>query len=232
VDYFLELLRFRTTMPVPGYKVTGAIDSINRHVSEALKAGAVMFLASDEAKWHSDMLPETSSTTEKPKWTHRRVDPTVSAAFPLAMPDLALAGNCYATDNCTACVFHLMRAAEWGLRALVHAVGVTTPKIALEFQQWQNLIEQVESTVTNAHVERWPQPAKSNAQAFFSRVIADGYAFKDDIRNVTMHTRTGGTYDTRGALSAMNRVMEFFSRLATKVDENTQTSILDPSRFM
>lgn len=88
------------------------------------------------------------------------------AARVWALGELESARNCYATDNYTACVFHLMRMAEHGLRALVTAVGVTTPKVPLEYQQWQNLIEQVESKVGAARIEHWPQPAKANATRF------------------------------------------------------------------
>ena len=42
----------------------------------------------------------------------------VYEAFAPARRDISGAGSCYATDNPTACVFHCMRAAEYGLRAL------------------------------------------------------------------------------------------------------------------
>src|SRR4051794_4802873 len=42
----------------------------------------------------------------------------VKAAFPSAMPDVLEVGNCLAAECNTAAVFHLMRVAEVGLRAL------------------------------------------------------------------------------------------------------------------
>src|SRR5262249_20723072 len=38
--------------------------------------------------------------------------------FPSAVNDIRAAGNCYATDNSTACVMHLMRVLELGLNSL------------------------------------------------------------------------------------------------------------------
>jgi hypothetical protein len=44
--------------------------------------------------------------------------PEVFDAFPDANTDILSAGNCYATDNDTACVLHCFRVAEYGLRGL------------------------------------------------------------------------------------------------------------------
>src|SRR5216683_4653264 len=45
-------------------------------------------------------------------------------AFPRANDDVTEAGNCLALERSTACVMHLMRAAEVALRALAKALGV------------------------------------------------------------------------------------------------------------
>ena len=141
----------------------------------------------------------------------------VEKAFPDATSEIKEAGSCYALARNTAAVFHLMRAAEHGLRGFVIAVGISTPAIPLEYQQWQALIEQFAS-LSKVAVDKWPEPMRTNARAFFSRVIADFFAFKDDVRNVCMHTRTGGTYDGPGALSVRNRVV-MSSRLSATVLE-------------
>lgn len=43
--------------------------------------------------------------------------PTVSSKFPEAMADIEEAGNCYALNRSTACVLHLMRVLEVGIKA-------------------------------------------------------------------------------------------------------------------
>ena len=47
----------------------------------------------------------------------------VKNKFPKANEEITLAGNCYATENYTACVFHLMRGVEHGAKAMVKAMN-------------------------------------------------------------------------------------------------------------
>lgn len=155
----------------------------------------------------------------------------IGVAFPSAYAEIVEANTCYALGRDTGAVFHLMRAVEHVLRAVAIAVGVTAPVIPLEYQMWENLIDQIEKHSSKAY-EKWAKENKANARAFFNRIIADFYSFKDDIRNVMMHTRTGGTYDQPRAFSVMTRVRECFERVATKIDENTNANdLLDPAMF-
>src|SRR5205085_5356579 len=48
----------------------------------------------------------------------------VATKFPQANKEIKEAGNCYATGNYTASVFHLMRAVEHGARALVKRLKI------------------------------------------------------------------------------------------------------------
>ncbi len=85
-------------------------------------------------------------------------------------------------------------------------------------------------TLTEDAPDNWSQPSKENARTFFSSTAADLDYFKNAIRNVLMHTREG-LYDGPGALSARNRVEEFFQRLPGGIGEHGSTSLLDPSVF-
>jgi len=228
-----EIQRFQTALklrssqhPMPQWEAIANIDALNHRIDDVLKQAVFMHVSLEKAKFHSSVSDEAMA------WKKRVVDAAIVAAFPSSHKEMVRAFDCYATGNDTACVFHLMRAAEHGLRALVVGVGVVNPVVPLEYQQWQNLIEQVESYVRNARIDRWSQPAKGNAQAFFSSVVSDFYAFKDDIRNILMHTRTGGTYDEHQALHLIERVTNCLLRLAKHVGEDSQQqSILDPARF-
>lgn len=153
----------------------------------------------------------------------------VAQRFPSAKPEIRECGTCYALGRHTASVFHAMRAVEHGLRALTGAVGVVSPKVPLNYQDWNCLIQQVESR-SEAAVDTWGKSAEvTNARQFFHRLVADLYLFKDDVRNVTMHTRA--SYDAPGALSVRNRAAEWFAVLATRVSENTTDSILEKRLF-
>src|SRR5258708_27661332 len=153
----------------------------------------------------------------------------VNHKFKEATREIAEAGTCYALGGNTASVFHLMRGVEHGLRALTRAVGVTAPKIPLNYQEWNCLIEQIESR-SDAAISTWGKGAETtNARQFFHRIVPELYLFKADVRNVTMHTRQ--SYDAPGALSVRNRASEWFAVLATRVSENTTDSILEKHLF-
>lgn len=50
--------------------------------------------------------------------------PDVKTKFPLANQDITIAGTCYAMNDYQGCVFHLMRAVEYGARAMLEELGV------------------------------------------------------------------------------------------------------------
>jgi len=153
----------------------------------------------------------------------------IGQRFPLATVEIVEAGTCYALGRNTASVFHLMRGVEYGLRTLTHAVRVTEPKIPLNYQEWNCLIDQVKSRADEA-IAGWGRGAEATiARQFFNRIVPDLYLFKDDVRNVTMHTRQ--SYDAPGALSVRNRTAEWFAVLATHVNENSDDQILEKARF-
>jgi hypothetical protein len=231
LEHAIMLVQFHINTPVTGHKARAAVDSINRHVNEALRDGAMLFLDPDKASWYSPLNPEIAYPNDKPKWESRQIDPKVQAAFPSAIGDLVAAGNCYATGNDTASVFHMMRAVEFGLRTLAEAVGAPVAKLPFEYEEWNTLINNVDST-WKASVDTWGKSAELiNARQFFKRIVADLHAFKDDVRNIIMHTR--GEYDSPGALSVRNRVDGWFGVLASKAHENmTSGDLLDRRLFV
>jgi hypothetical protein len=230
LDHLDQMMRFRSITPVPGYKVSSAIDSIHRHALEAFQTGAFMFIAADKAQWHCGLIAETAFPTDKPRWGRKEIDANVRKSFGAAIPELELAGNCYATENNTASVFHLMRAVEHGLRVFAVAVGNQVGVLPFDYQEWQQLIDGADKQ-WKASVDTWGKSAEQiNARAFFKRIIADLHAFKDEVRNVTAHTR--GSYDAPGALSIRNRVDAWFSLLASKAYEGMASgALLDRSLF-
>lgn len=86
--------------------------------------------------------------------------------FKRAQYDIKEAGNCLATGANTACVFHLMRVAEHGLRALarrfdIELVNTTTrrPK-PIEEATWQEIIDEVNLEIRNARNRATPAQEK------------------------------------------------------------------------
>src|SRR5260370_27264994 len=75
--------------------------------------------------------------------------------IPTARQDIRDAGNCLAFELHTACVFHLMRAAEHGLRKLARRLRVVVfhnkRPSALEESDWNKIIEAVKAKLQQSH---------------------------------------------------------------------------------
>jgi hypothetical protein len=144
-------------------------------------------------------------------------------AFTSAADDVVDAVNCLAADNNTACVFHLMRVAEFGLRALARERRVTLPKgRPLEWADWQQILDGI-GTKVKAIANKPRGAARERALVFYNGVLAEFGAFKDAYRNNVMHART--SYDEHQARSTMLHVREFMERLAEKIDEHPKRQI-------
>jgi hypothetical protein len=146
----------------------------------------------------------------------------VRTKFPSACPDIKDAGNCLALGLWTAAVFHLMRVAEFGMRALAKERSVTVGAAPLEWEPWGKVIEATKAQ--SKLINQWSKgQRKDDALAFYSGALADLNGFKDVYRNHVMHTR--GTYDQFQAKSCIHYVREFMRRLAEKIDEDPKTAI-------
>lgn len=149
-------------------------------------------------------------------------EPTIKA-FPSAKKDIEEGVDCYALEKNTACVFHLMRVAEYGLRAFARERGASFPKHPIEWAEWQNLLDQAEANAKATVKAMSRGPAKAAAAAFYSGAIGQVYGFKDEYRNAVMHARE--SYGERQALRALNQVRDFMNRLSLKIDEETKRPI-------
>jgi hypothetical protein len=134
------------------------------------------------------------------------------AKFPSAKADAIEAVDCYALGHYTACVYHLMRLLEHGLREMAHAVNLT-----FDVQQWQTIIEQIESRIRDTG-DHWPKSAaKSDWMKFYSEAAKEFFYFKDGWRNYASHG--GGPYDEHQALSVLEHVRTFMNHLSTRLSE-------------
>lgn len=147
---------------------------------------------------------------------------SVKAAFPSAAEDIKEAGNCIAVDCGTAAVFHLMRAVEWGIRALCVDLGIlTVPRktatIPIEFSEWDKMLDQVYPAVESKINAMAPGPQKQDCQEFYFPLLFDIRGFKDAFRNHVMHTRR--TYSQKAADDVLDYVHRFLVLLSTKISE-------------
>ena len=144
----------------------------------------------------------------------------VSYAFPLAKNDISQAGNCLAVECCTACVFHLMRVVEHGIRALANDRDVNISKGPIELATWEQLIKELEKS--EAAIQQYPKTLAREAQLnFYHGAMIEVRAFKNKFRNSVMHTRD--EYDLHEAMSAFTHVRTFMQVLSEKISDHSRT---------
>lgn len=145
------------------------------------------------------------------------------AKFASAQSEIEAGLDCYGLERYPACVFHMMRVAEIGMRALARERQVTFPNHRLEWAEWENVIDQIDSKAKAATAGMSRGPERDAARAFYAAAIAQLRAFKET-RNRIMHTR-GPVFDDLDALRAINQVRDFMNGLSAKIGEKTKTPI-------
>jgi hypothetical protein len=134
--------------------------------------------------------------------------------FKSARAEIKHAGNCLAADLNTAAVFHLMRASEFGLRALAQHLDAAPAKWPIEFSQWSDVIKDIAANLESnlsAVVQMTRGHDKDAASELYSGLLADVRHLKVT-RDRVMHTRE--SYDEKTALSVFDDVEKFMRRLA------------------
>jgi len=148
----------------------------------------------------------------------------VADAFPSAVPDIQEAGNCLSVGCYTACVFHLMRVAEYGLRALAHDRRITVAKkkpVALA--TWDDVLKELEDAENL--IRGFPRTKAREAQFdFFHGAMMELKRFKNKFRNRIMHSRQ--SYDMYQARSTFDHVKAFMEILASRISENKRTPVV------
>jgi hypothetical protein len=136
--------------------------------------------------------------------------------IPSSKSDTQEAVYCYALDRNTACVFHLMRVAEFGLRALAKKLKVKLTHggktvYPIEFADWGTVISECKTKIDNARKTLPPGKRQKTMELYAE--IADHCLFMKEIwRNNVSHARK--PYTEHLALDAMVKVRNFMNFLA------------------
>jgi uncharacterized protein YerC len=129
--------------------------------------------------------------------------------------------DCYALGHSTAAIFHLMRVAEFGLRALARERRVRLGKNKpIEWGTWNDLIVKIDAQVKKIAQKMRAGQKKDAALDFYSGALAHFSGFKDQYRNSVMHVRR--EYKGWEAEMAMRQVRDFMNKLSTKIGESTK----------
>jgi hypothetical protein len=146
---------------------------------------------------------------------------SVYEKFPSAREEIKNAGNCLAASLWTAGVFHLMRAAEYGLRAISHDRRIRIPKQKhIELATWEDIIKELEKAETE--IQNYPKTLAREAQfSFYHGVMMEFKRFKNKYRNSVMHSRD--SYNEPEAVAAFAHVKAFMGILSSRIGEGIRT---------
>jgi len=138
--------------------------------------------------------------------------------FPSAKQEIKEGIYSYALELNTASIFHLMRAAEIGLRALARRMKVKLPKgKRLEWAQWQEMLRGMNTVCDDIFTKMKAGSAKDELLEFYRGTLGQFYGFKDEFRNHVMHSRK--SYDEIKAGSVLGHMLDFMNKLADRIDE-------------
>ena len=145
----------------------------------------------------------------------------VSKSFPSAANDIRDAGNCLASECTTAAVFHAMRVAEYGLRALAYDRRIELEKKKpIELATWEDIIKKLEDAETE--IKGYPKTlARESQYDFYHGAMMQFRGFKNVFRNQIMHSRK--SYGRDMAFAIVNQVRDFMNILATRIAEDKRT---------
>ena len=133
----------------------------------------------------------------------------VAETFHDANKDILAAARCLALDEWTACVFHLMRVLELGLRSVAEMVGLPAEQTTSE--NWKNIIDQIEKRIRSIESEPKSTEKREKLRVYSGAAVQFRY-FKDAWRNHVSHSRAH--YDLKEAESIWNHVKTFLEQLA------------------
>ncbi len=157
----------------------------------------------------------------------RALGDRVYDAFPSARGDLSEAGNCLACGRNTAAAFHLMRAAEIGLKELGRDRQIPLAKnYKIAFEQWGTIIGELEIAIKA--VQQWPKsPTKEEAHKFYNSALVEIRAFNDGWRRRTAHVHPHQPpMNSEEARALWGHVERFLATLATKISEGSYTPLV------
>jgi hypothetical protein len=110
--------------------------------------------------------------------TGNHFDASVGERFPDAIPDMDEAARCFAFERATACIFHLMRVTEHGLKAIADLLEIHD-----HAPTWEPVIRKIDAELKADYKNR----KYKGDQDFLANASTHLHAVKVAWRNKTMH---------------------------------------------
>lgn len=137
-------------------------------------------------------------------------------SFPRANHEATEAGKCFATERYTACVFHLMRALEHGLRATALGLDLPEPTKGGD-RNWGNMLRDIKRKIDTNNSGLKMDHKWQGERDFYEKAYAFLEGVRNPVRNSTMHVEAD--YDEQGAIDILNACGAFMRHIATKLAE-------------
>jgi hypothetical protein len=113
------------------------------------------------------------------------------ASHPDIRPEIEAAGRCYAYGESTACIFHLMRVIDYGLRLVAASLG-----IAYDARSWDGIGKAIEKKMREKYGDKTDDWKAS--EPFYAEILTDIQAISRGHRNEALH-ELEKKYDEREA---------------------------------
>ena len=145
---------------------------------------------------------------------------SILEAFPSAKKEIEAGLDSYAFGDLSGCVFHMMRIAELGLRAIARERGIT--KVGsrrnkpLEWGTWKDVSDAIRGKIKEIQPKA-AGPKRDAALAFYENALDKMRFMQGLYRDPTMHFRD--KYEQGEAFDAISNTFSFMATLATKLDE-------------
>jgi hypothetical protein len=139
---------------------------------------------------------------------------TFKSNMPSAIFELDEAGKCHALGRSTACVFHLMRTMEIGIKALARSLSISDP-IKPSEKNWGKILGSMKAEMDKrSGGKSW----EGNDKEFFESAYVSLDAVRVAWRNTTMHVENKYTEDE--AEHIFVAVRGFMKKLSSRMDED------------
>jgi len=124
---------------------------------------------------------------------------------PEVRAELGSAGRCFAYDEDTACVFHLMRVVDYGLRLVAKSLAID-----FEARSWDGIGKAIEKKMREKYGDK--TDSWKAAEPFYAEILTDIQAISRGHRNAALH-ELDKVYDKRAAEYLLTVVVGFMEHV-------------------
>ena len=177
-------------------QLAGVLEDLHERIHEEL-----------EGIWFRT-IPQEKHEYANPMWL---VDTPIYKRYRLAFDEFGHAGMCFGIGENAACVFHLMRIVDFGLRQV--AASLELPYDARNWSVIGDAIRKKMEQKYQSKTEEWKQ-----REPFYAQILTDIQAISRGHRNPHLH-EIESTYGDREARYMLTVVEEFIRRLAEQLPQ-------------